>query len=72
MIDAIEKMKGKFQYLDDGGIRWGDTGKVYYGEGAKDLAFHQGAAIFRNTERRYQEKYVKNYPMPMAGSGRRG
>jgi len=34
----VERTKG-------GGYRWGKSGKVYYGKGAKDKALKQGRAI---------------------------
>lgn len=37
----------RLQSTKDGGWRWGDKGKVYYGPNAKTLAARQGVAIFK-------------------------
>ena len=37
----------QLQKTEDGGWRWGDKGKTYYGSNARDLAVKQGLAILR-------------------------
>jgi len=44
------------------GWKWGEKGKAYFGEDAKEKAFEQGAAIER-TRKKYREERSLMFPM---------
>jgi hypothetical protein len=46
------------QKTEDGGWRWGDKGKTYYGPSAKDQAIKQGIAILRTYKEIDEDGYV--------------